>query len=163
MHSTLSRYIFLALSIFTQSLKAEVDAMAVFEDWSKTCETIQGEELCHIYQTITSRENNQQILHATLGYLSGHPDIVMVLTVPLGVSLPHGLKLQIDQTESVHYQYLFCHDAGCVVRFSITDSYFQALKRGKELRVSMVDLNSQNVLTASMSLMGISAGLQSLQ
>lgn len=78
--------------------------------------------------------------------------------VPLGVFLPEGLALRIDQQEPVVAPFYSCVPLGCSVRAPLNDQIIETLKRGSTVTV-IVALNPRNTIEIPLSLRGFTAAM----
>ncbi|WP_018631424.1 invasion associated locus B family protein [Neomegalonema perideroedes] len=78
--------------------------------------------------------------------------------VPLGVFLPEGLGLRIDQNEPIVAPFYSCVPLGCSVRAPLTDQIIDTLKRGATVTV-IVAINPRNTIEIPLSLRGFTAAV----
>ncbi len=78
--------------------------------------------------------------------------------VPLGVFLPEGLTLRIDQNEPITAPFYSCVPLGCSVRAPLTDQIIDTLKRGSTVTV-IVAINPRNTVEIPLSLRGFTAAV----
>ncbi len=90
----------LLLGTLPLQLAAE-DKPKSFKDWGYKCESPKGSDtkLCFIFQRISSKEGDNRIADTTIAYLPKIDKPVMVITLPLGVFLPAGIKMQVDEAK----------------------------------------------------------------
>lgn len=132
---------------------------AVFKDWQMACElSDRGQRVCHIAQRLSLKDSGETVLIVQVGYLPGGTQPVALLQVPLGVSLPPGLMLQVDAGKIYRWPYESCDAGGCAVTVSLGDNLLKALQAGKMAYVIMAERNRQG-LRVPVSLMGFTAGL----
>lgn len=82
-----------------------------------------------------------------------------LVAVPLGISLPAGITLRIDQGASSTHQFATCTVGGCFSAIPLAGKQLRAWKQGKTLQVEFRDGNGQPVGIA-ISLMGLTRGLE---
>ena len=137
-------------------------AGSIFNDWQLACEhSDRGQQVCHIAQQLSLKSNGETVLVVQVGYLPGGAQPVALLQVPLGVSLPPGLMLQVDAGKIYRWPYESCDAGGCAVTISLGDELVNALQAGKTAYVIMAERNRQG-LRVPVSLKGFSAGLAAL-
>ena len=73
------------------------------------------------------------------------PDAVVQL--PLGLNLPGGARLQIDDGKLIDLPIQTCEDRGCYANTQISPDLLVALKSGKQLKVSFQNLAKETITT----------------
>lgn len=134
-----------------------------FGSWTYECEQEdpEADEECFISQNLVLRESGERVLRATVGY--NEQDLLIgVITLPLGISLPPGAMLQVDDNEPVSILILSCTLAGCQAGYRFTDDIIASFKKGTSAKVTFYDLNRAPV-TIPLSLKGFTAALRALK
>jgi invasion protein IalB len=142
----------------------------VFQDWRVQCENAGGAQSkagdgqskhCYMFQSLLLRESGQRLLlfAITTETKDGMP--MALVRVPLGVLLPPGLNLQVDDGASKRLPYARCHQQGCDVQFELDKTLMSAMKAGLKAEVTFVDPRRQPV-TVPLSLKGFTAALNAL-
>jgi len=151
----------LSLGLLLSSWPAAADDF-IYKDWQMACEhSDRGQQVCHIAQRLSLKDSGKTVLIVQVGYLPGGTQPVALLQVPLGVSLPPGLMLQVDTGKIYRWPYESCDTTGCAVTVSLGDELVQALRVGKTAYVIMAERNRQG-LRVPVSLLGFNAGLAAL-
>lgn len=134
-----------------------------FRDWTVQCEQPEGAERehCHIFQTVVLRENNQPLLHLAVGRIIETGDAAAIMTVPLGVLLPPGMALRVDEGENIRFPVQSCQPNGCIAVLPLEDEMIRQLKGGVQATVTFVDAD-QRPIGVPVSLLGFTAGFDSL-
>ena len=73
------------------------------------------------------------------------PDAVVQL--PLGLNLPGGARLQIDDGKLIDLPIQTCEDRGCYANTPISPDLLTALKSGQQLKVSFQNLAKETITT----------------
>lgn len=140
-----------------------------FKDWTLRCEVVpvddagQTAQQCHMFQDWQHEERQLRILHIAIAYPRQQPDqAVAVLTTPLGVYLPAGIQMQIDDGKPQKFVIERCEPVGCKTGFPLDETLLNALRRGAKANVSFADMRRQP-LTVPVSLNGFTAALRALQ
>ncbi len=144
---------------------AEAEKSKSFKDWGYKCEKPQGadKEICFIFQRISSKENDKRIADATIAYLPKIEKPVMVITLPLGVFLPAGIQIKVDEAEeSARAPFIQCIQDGCQTRLQMDDKMITKMKGGKKLIVAFLT-PQQKQLAFPISLNGFTAAIGSLK
>lgn len=71
---------------------------------------------------------------------------VPLVQLPLGLHLPGGAKLQVDDGKTAELQIQTCENGGCFAGTSIAPDLLAALKSGKQLKVSFQNLAKETII-----------------
>ena len=136
----------------------------IFKDWTARCETPPGAniERCYIFQNIVLKQSGQRVLHMAVGYLAANGQPAAVLTLPLGISLPPGVSISIDDAAPSPLVIERCDPSGCIGALALDDALLAALKRGRRARVSFYD-GTRTKVSVPVSLLGFTAGFGALR
>ena len=129
------------------------------KDWTLKCATPQGApaEQCILVQDRMDPENQQPIMQVAVGFWGPERHRGLVITLPLGVTLPHGIELQIDNTVISKAPYVTCTPNGCQSHMPLDDALLQTMKSGQQGKVVLANARGQAV-PVSFSLSGFTAG-----
>jgi invasion protein IalB len=135
-----------------------------FRDWTARCEVRKGgeEQTCFVFQNILLKKENKRLLHVAVGYLVAKDQPVAFLTLPLGVSLPGGVSLTIDEGKPVRVRYERCDASGCLAPLALTETLVKSLQGGRWARIAFFDATRREV-SVPVSLLGFTSGLKSLE
>ncbi|MEK8094208.1 invasion associated locus B family protein [Methylocystis sp. IM3] len=104
-----------------------------YGDWEIRCETPAGAsaEQCALIQSVVAEDkNNVNLVVIVLKTSDGKSRLLRVIA-PLGVLLPNGLGLKIDQTDIGLAGFVKCLPTGCVAEVTMDDKLIDHLKNGK--------------------------------
>ena len=102
-------------------------------DWQVRCETPPGaaKEQCALLQSIAAEDrSNINLIVIVLKTADGKNRLLRVIA-PLGVLIPSGLGLKIDDTDIGHAGFVRCLPSGCVAEVVMEDKLLDQLKSGK--------------------------------
>lgn len=102
-------------------------------DWQVRCETPPGaaKEQCALLQSIAAEDrSNINLIVIVLKTADGKNRLLRVIA-PLGVLIPSGLGLKIDDTDIGHAGFVRCLPTGCVAEVVMEDKLLEQLKTGK--------------------------------
>jgi invasion protein IalB len=102
-------------------------------DWQVRCDTPAGaqREQCVLMQFVTAEDReNVGLTVIVLKTADGKARIMRVLA-PLGVLLPSGLGLKVDQTDLGRAGFVRCLPNGCVAEVILEDQLLQQLSNGQ--------------------------------
>ncbi len=136
----------------------------VFKDWRVQCETPEGaEKHCHMFQNVVLKEDGRQLLHIAVGHVPDQErQIVAILTLPLGIALPPGVSLQVDDAEPMRLPVEHCIPQGCRVLLPVDDNLLGAMKAGTLAKVTFNDATRQPI-GVPVSLSGFTAAFNALK
>ncbi|MGH6917970.1 MAG: invasion associated locus B family protein, partial [Geminicoccaceae bacterium] len=134
-----------------------------FQDWAVRCGR-QGEgaqEACEMVQQRLDEEG-QTVLAIAVGKVPNTNDPGMLIILPLGIWLPPGVVLQVDNGEEVPARVERCERRGCQVELLLDAKALTLLKSGREANVlfQIYDETGQpKVVGVPFSLLGFTAAL----
>ncbi|MEM7444003.1 MAG: invasion associated locus B family protein [Pseudomonadota bacterium] len=135
----------------------------VYGEWSVRCTGEGGEATaCEAYQSLFLAENQQRILHVAIGSANEDQDPVAIIIAPLGVSLPAGLELRIDNSWPIEFDYGSCQEDGCRAGRSLEPSMLGAMQAGVEMQVAVTETTGRQIVIP-MSLIGFTAAYSAAQ
>jgi invasion protein IalB len=148
---------FFAMS-YTDNARAQ-EITHTFDDWSIACQANQaGQQECLMFQDIAAADSEQSIMRLTV---IKAPRTILIITTPLGVMLPPGLVVTIDQQEVSRMNYQICIEPGCQSQTELTPELVQRLKGGVAATVTVVGPNGQPI-AVPVSLKGFTAAYDTL-
>jgi invasion protein IalB len=103
------------------------------DDWQVVCKPPSGEfknETCALVQSVTAEDRNNVGLTVYFQKFSNGTKVLRVFA-PLGVLLPPGLGLKIDDKDVGHAPFLRCHTFACYAQVVVEDKLVEQLKAGK--------------------------------
>lgn len=140
--------------------EAEVEVQQ-FQDWSLRCVGEGAQRRCELVQPVDDPETGEPVM-AMVVAPSG-PDSVPVawFVMPLGILLPPGIGLSIDDAEPDRLPIRHCEPGGCLAPLELSDEMQRRLRGGVTLEVLAYDIDEQQV-SIPLSLMGFTAGMNTL-
>lgn len=140
--------------------EAEVEVQQ-FQDWSLRCAGEEAQRRCELVQPVDDPETGEPVM-AMVVAPSG-PDSVPVawFVMPLGILLPPGIGLSIDDAEPDRLPIRHCEPGGCLAPLELSDEMQRRLRSGVTLEVLAYDIDEQQV-SIPLSLMGFTAGMNTL-
>jgi len=87
---------------------------------------------------------------------------VALVQLPLGLNLPAGARLQVDDGKVVEMQIQTCENRGCYASTPIAPELLAALKSGKQLKVSFQNLGKE-VISIPMPLSDFAAAYDKIK
>ncbi len=91
---------------------------------------------CAIEQTAVLTKTGQLIVLAAIRVPGDTKAPVAALLLPLGLNLPAGAKLQVDDGKAFDLAIQTCEQRGCLASVPVAPDLLAAMKTGKQLKVS---------------------------
>lgn len=132
--------------------------------WETTC-TSSGRGTnpdCKIEQTIVVTKTQQRILSVLVRVPAESHTPAMMIHLPLGLFLPAGITLQLDQQMSLQLNVQTCDANGCYSGTPISENMLTAMKTGKHLTVSFQSLAKQT-MSVPVPLVGFAEAYQKVR
>jgi len=141
----------------------QVPEVQQFGDWGRQCNTTPaGDKLCFIFQHFHNEDTKQRLMSVRVFYPKAKKQPAMSVTLPLGILLPAGAAMMMNDVELVKMAYLACTQEGCVTAPTLLmDDVVTALQKGVEVSVRVAALNQQ-VIGLPVSLMGFTKAVKSI-
>jgi invasion protein IalB len=140
----------LALPTFAQSANKP--------DWAVRCET-EGDKRCYLVQNVFLDENKQRL--ATLAFSRQGQNYFALVSAPLGVNLPAGAQIEIDDASPLAVVYQMCNAQGCHGGLAVPQPLLKSLQHGKKLTVNYQDPAGRHI-GVPFSLKDFNRGLETL-
>jgi invasion protein IalB len=133
-------------------------------DWQEVCKPPPPgakHEVCALVQSVTAEDRNNVGLTVYFQKFSDGKRVLRVFA-PLGVLLPPGLGLKIDDKDVGHAPFLRCHTFACYAQVTMDDKLIDQLKNGKTA-VFIIFQSEEAGIGIPISLAGFSQALAALQ
>ncbi len=116
--------------------------------------------VCALVQSVTAEDRNNIGLTVYFQKFSNGTRVLRVFA-PLGVLLPPGLGLKIDDKDVGHAPFLRCHNFACYAQVVVEDSLIEQLKTGKTA-IFIIFQTEEAGIGIPVSLAGFGKALQGL-
>jgi invasion protein IalB len=123
----------LALAAFASPVLAQGVVKAKHGDWETRCETPPGaaHEQCALIQSVAAEDRpNITLIVIVLKTADGKSRLLRVIA-PLGVLIPSGLGLKIDQADVGRAGFVRCLPNGCIAEVVMEDKLVDQMKNGQ--------------------------------
>ncbi|TYO64760.1 invasion associated locus B family protein [Bradyrhizobium hipponense] len=100
---------------------------------------------CAIEQNAVLTKTGQTIVLINIRIPTDTRTPVALLQLPLGLNLPVGAKLQVDEGKAVDLQIQTCENRGCYASTPITPDLLASLKSGNQLKVSFQNMAKETI------------------
>jgi invasion protein IalB len=142
---------------------AQGTVRSVHNDWQIRCETPPGApgEQCALIQSVTAEDRPNVGLTVIVLKTADQKSRLLRVLVPLGVLLPKGLGLRIDQTDIGSAGFVRCLPNGCVAEVIMDEKLVGQLKAGKQA-LFLIYQTPEEGIGVPVGLAGFSAGFDKL-
>jgi invasion protein IalB len=142
---------------------AQGTVRSVHNDWQIRCETPPGApgEQCALIQSVTADDRPNVGLTVIILKTADQKSRLLRVLVPLGVLLPKGLGLRIDQTDIGSAGFVRCLPNGCVAEVIMDEKLVGQLKAGTTA-LFLIYQTPEEGIGIPVSLAGFSAGFDKL-
>ena len=132
-------------------------------DWQMRCETPAGAkaEQCAIVQSIAAEDRPSITLLVIVLRTADQKSRLLRVVAPLGVLLPSGLGLKIDDKDIGRAGFVRCLTTGCVAEVVMDDALIGQMRTGKTATFIVFQTPEEGV-GIPVSLNGFTQGLESL-
>jgi invasion protein IalB len=146
-----------------QTAQAQGVVKNTFGDWQLRCETPAGAkaEQCAVVQNVAAEDRpNMSLVIIVLKTADGKSRLLRVVA-PLGVLLPAGLGLKIDQTDIGRAGFVRCLTTGCVAEVVMEDTLINQMRSG-QTATFIVFQTPEEGIGIPVSLNGFGSGFDAL-
>lgn len=122
-----------AVTAGSGSAAAQGVVRSVYGDWQIRCETppgAQGEQ-CALMQSVTAEDRPNVGLTVLVLKIADLKGRLMRVVAPLGVILPSGLGLKIDDKDVGRAGFVKCLPNGCLAEINMDDNLVNQLRNGQ--------------------------------
>jgi invasion protein IalB len=105
---------------------------SVYGDWQIRCETPPGaqSEQCALMQSVTAEDRPNVGLTVIVLKTADQKSRLMRVVAPLGILLPSGLGLKIDDKDVGRAGFVKCLPNGCIAEITMDDTLINTLRNG---------------------------------
>ena len=116
-------------------------------DWVTRCETPPGaaHEQCAVVLSVVDQDRPNLILVVIVLNTADRKARLMRVIAPLGVLLPPGVTLRIDNAEAGRLSFLQCLPNGCIAQLAMDESLVDKLKNGKTATLGVFQTPEEGV------------------
>jgi invasion protein IalB len=127
--------------------QADTPPAAAPPGWAARCASASRDAPleCAIEQSAVLSKTGQLIVLVNIRVPSDTHAPILALQLPLGLNLPVGAKLQVDDGKSADLQIQTCDNRGCYANIPVAADLLAAMKAGKQLKLSFQNLNKETM------------------
>ncbi len=154
-----------ALGLFASASGADAQGVvrSVHGDWQIRCDTPAGSrsEQCALIQSVTAEDRPNVGLTVIILKTADQKSRLMRVLAPLGVLLPSGLGLKIDNADVGRAGFVRCLPNGCVSEVVMDDKLVGRMKTGQQATFIIFQTPDEGI-GIPLSLTGFGAGYDTL-
>ena len=117
---------------------------------------------CAIEETAVLTKTGQLIVLVNIRVAGEARTPVALVQLPLGLNLPAGAKLQVDDGKVIDLQIQTCENRGCYANTPVSPELLAAMKSGKQFKIAFQNLNKE-VITIPMPLADFAAAYDKIK
>lgn len=143
---------------------AQGEIKSEFGNWNLHCETPVGakDEHCTLIQRVVSENHKNIRMQLILLRTSDNASYIMRVLVPLGVILPPGLGLSVDDREVGQVGFVRCILDGCVAEVILPLALINVLSKGETATFTIYQTPEEGI-SVPVSLEGFTEGFNALK
>jgi len=142
---------------------AQGEVKAKYGDWDLRCDTPPGaqNQQCVIMQFVTAEDRDNVGLSVVVMKTADKQARILRVLAPLGVLLPRGLGLRIDETDMGTTGFIRCLPNGCVSEVLMDDTLIGQLREGTQAMFIIFQTPEEGI-GVPISLAGFGEGFDAL-
>ncbi len=117
---------------------------------------------CEVYQRLLVADTGQRFAEFAIGYPPDREAARGVVVMPLGIMLPPGGQMVIDDSDPFEFEYRYCNQSGCFAYLTLSEPVIDMLKKGNEAAFLIMDTSGKTI-RINMSLMGLTRALTEIR
>jgi invasion protein IalB len=151
------------LLAFPAQSYAQGEVRAKYGDWDMRCDTPPGaqNEQCVVMQFVTAEDRENVGLSVVVMKTADQQSRILRVLAPLGVLLPRGLGLRIDDTDMGTTGFIRCLPNGCVSEVLMDDALIEKFRTGQQAMFIIFQTPEEGI-GVPISLTGFGEGFDAL-
>ncbi len=147
----------------TVSVRAQGEVRSSHGDWQMRCDTPPGasSEQCALIQNVTASDRENVGLSVIVLKTADKQARILRVLAPLGVLLPSGLGLRVDNADIGRAGFVRCLPNGCIAEVILEDELLTKLKAGAQATFIIFQTPEEGI-GIPISLNGFSDGFDTL-
>jgi invasion protein IalB len=123
------------------------EATATPPGWAARCTSARRDAPleCAIEQTAVLSKTGQLVVLVNIRVPSDTHAPTLLVQLPLGLNLPVGAKVQVDEGKVTELPIQTCESRGCYATVPLAADLLAALKSGKQMKVSFQTMNKETI------------------
>ncbi|WP_298959489.1 invasion associated locus B family protein [uncultured Roseibium sp.] len=155
--------LFSAISHSTLPASAQGEVRSAHGDWQMRCDTPPGStgEQCALIQNVTAADRENVGLSVIILKTADKQARILRVLAPLGVLLPSGLGLRVDNADIGRAGFVRCLPNGCIAEVILEEDLLSKLQGGGQATFIIFQTPEEGI-GIPISLNGFSAGFDAL-
>lgn len=127
--------------------QAQADGAPGQPDWIVRCTSASRDAAleCAMEQNAVLTKTGQTVVLINIRIAPDTRTPIALLQLPLGLNLPVGAKLQVDEGKTFDLQIQTCESRGCYASTPVAADLLAALRSGKQLKVSFQNMANETI------------------
>jgi invasion protein IalB len=100
---------------------------------------------CAMEETAVLTKTGQVVVMVNIRVAGDTHAPILLVQLPLGLNLPAGAKVQVDDGKPADLQIQTCENRGCYASTPLATDILNALRSGKQLKVSFQNMNNESL------------------
>ncbi len=153
----------LSLAFAPGAAQAQGVVKQTYGDWQLRCDTLPGAkaEQCALTQAVAAADKEYVGLSVFVLKTADKKARILRVLAPLGVLLPYGLGLRVDNEDMGRAAFVRCLPNGCMAEVTLDDKLADKLRKGKEALFAIFETPEEGI-GIPVSLKGFSQGMDAL-
>ena len=144
------------------SIESPSVTSSAYEDWHTVCVQQDEKSICEVTQTMQLEKDGQTSFAMRITLIKQADKTVMEIALPLGLDLPAGIALQVDENNEINIPFVTCVAQGCAAVVVTEDEFLNELRQGTELKVAYRPFGQTQAVVLVSSLRGFTSAIQLL-
>lgn len=112
--------------------------------WTVRCQEKDSDH-CEIFQRLIVQETGVRVAEFAVGFPEGKSAARGVMILPLGILLPDGVQMQIDDQPPFKFKVRFCAKDGCFAYLNLNETVLDFMRKGNTAVVTFKTLQGQDM------------------
>lgn len=146
--------------------QAENVTTETYKDWTVRCGEVPNQgERCEMSQKVKAPNNpDQTAMRVAVLYPQGSDRPAGIFQLPLGIVLPKGVAMKVDDNDAVRFPVQICVKQGCRADVPLKSKLLNQMKAGRTAYVQVQTPRAKSgTVQLEVSLLGFTAALQRVQ
>lgn len=120
---------------------AESAGERAYGAWTLRCQAVSGDaaQRCIMHQNLVLKTGGEPVLEFSIGLAPGDGKPTVLLKLPLGIYLPPGIGIRIDDGQPASFPVERCDPDGCHAVMKLRESTVERLRAGERLEIEVHD------------------------
>jgi invasion protein IalB len=137
----------LLLWLFGPGTASARETETTYGAWTLRCDSVPGfdHQGCVMLQSLVLKTGGQPVLQFAIARPPGDGKPTVLVSLPLGIALPPGISIRIDDGRAANFPVERCEPDGCRAGMILREATIAQLARGKQLTITFYDGSHQPI------------------